>query len=126
MKKLTVPVLDEKDKSFVESLVSVGLKRNVAKTLVYLSCVGETISREIELGVDLRQPEVSIVMRELKDEGWIEIREIKKDGKGRPLKSYRLSKSLSDIIGILEERKKSEAEHNLENIRKLRSYSNSK
>ena len=81
MKRLTVPVLDEKDKSFVESLVSVGLKRNVAKTLVYLSGVGETISREIELGADLRQPEVSIVMRELKDEGWIDIREIKKNGK---------------------------------------------
>jgi len=126
MKKLTVPVLDEKDRNFVDSLVSIGLKRNVAKTLVYLSGVGETVSREIELGADLRQPEVSIVMRELKEEGWLEVQEIKKEGKGRPLKSYHLSKPLSDIIGILEERKMSEAEENLENIRKLRSYSDIK
>jgi len=126
MKKLTVPVLDEKDKDFVDSLVSVGLKRNVAKTLVFLSNVEETVSRDIELGADLRQPEVSIVMRELNEEGWLEVREIKKDGKGRPLKCYRLARPLSDIINILEERKKHEAEHNLENIRKLRSFSDNK
>ena len=123
MKKLTVPVLDEKDKEFVETLVNVGLKRNVAKTLVYLANVDETISRDIELGADLRQPEVSIVMRELRDQGWVDEREIKKEGKGRPLKCYKLATGITDIISMLEERKREEAQVHLENIQKLRSLS---
>ena len=87
MKKLTVPVLDDKDKEFVESLVKVGLNRNISKTLVYLANVEETLSRDIEIGANLRQPEVSLVMRELRAQGWVGEREIKKEGKGRPVKA---------------------------------------
>jgi predicted transcriptional regulator len=123
MKKLSVPVLDEKDNEFVETLVNVGLNRNVAKTLVYLANVDETITRDIERGSNLRQPEVSIVMHELRDHNWVEEHEIKKECKGRPLKSYKLATSIPDIISMLEERKREEAQVHLENIQKLRSLS---
>jgi len=124
MKKLTVPVLDDKDKEFVESLVKVGLNRNISKTLVYLANVEETLSRDIEIGANLRQPEVSLVMRELRAQGWVGEREIKKEGKGRPVKCYKLSVSLTDIISTLEETKRKEAQAHLKNIEKLRSLSN--
>lgn len=120
MKKLTVPVLDDKDKEFVESLVKVGLNRNISKTLVYLANVEETLSRDIEIGANLRQPEVSLVMRELRAQGWVGEREIKKEGKGRPVKCYKLSVSLTDIISTLEETKQKEAQAHLKNIEKLR------
>jgi predicted transcriptional regulator len=120
MKKLTVPVLDDKDKEFVESLVNVGLNRNISKTLVYLANVEETLSRDIEIGANLRQPEVSLVMRELRAHGWVGEREIKKEGKGRPVKCYTLSVGLADIISSLEESKKKEAQAHLKNIEKLR------
>ncbi len=120
MKKLTVPVLDDKDKEFVESLVKVGLNRNISKTLVYLANVEETLSRDIEIGANLRQPEVSLVMRELRNQGWVGEREIKKEGKGRPVKCYKLSVSIADIISSLEERKQKEAHAHLKNIEKLR------
>lgn len=120
MKKLTVPVLDDKDKEFVESLVKVGLNRNISKTLVYLANVKETVSRDIEIGANLRQPEVSLVMHELRSQGWVGEREIKKEGKGRPVKSYTLSVGITDIISTLEERKQREAQVHLKNIEKLR------
>lgn len=120
MKKLTVPVLDDKDKEFVESLVNVGLNRNISKTLVYLANVEETLSRDIEIGANLRQPEVSLVMRELRAHGWVGEREIKKEGKGRPVKCYTLSVGLTDIITSLEESKKKEAQAHFKNIEKLR------
>jgi len=120
MKKLTVPVLDDKDKEFVESLVKVGLNRNISKTLVYLANVEETISRDIEIGANLRQPEVSLVMHELRSQGWVGEREIKKEGKGRPVKCYKLSVGVADIISTLEERKRKEAQDSLKNIEKLR------
>ena len=121
MKKLTVPVLDDKDGEFVESLVKIGLGRNVAKTLVYLANVDETISRDIELGSGLRQPEVSLVMRELREEGWVKEREIKKEGKGRPLKCYKLAIGIAGIITSLEERKQKEAQDHIKHIQKLKS-----
>ncbi len=120
MKKLTVPVLDDKDKEFVESLVKVGLNRNTSKTLVYLANVEETISRDIEIGANLRQPEVSLVMRELRNQGWVAEREIKKESKGRPVKCYKLSAGIEGIISTLEDRKRKEAVSQLKNIEKLR------
>lgn len=123
MKKEAVSVLDEKDEEFAQTLMNIGLKRNVARTLIYLANAGETVSRDIELGADLRQPEVSIAMRELREEGWIEEREIKKEGKGRPLKCYKLAVPLKDIINYFEQKKQKEAEQDLKNIQRLRNLS---
>ncbi|MEM2924861.1 MAG: ArsR family transcriptional regulator [Methanocellales archaeon] len=123
MKKEAVFVLDEKDEEFAQTLMNIGLKRNVARTLIYLANAGETVSRDIELGADLRQPEVSIAMRELREEGWIEEREIKKEGKGRPLKCYKLAVPLKDIINYFEQKKQKEAEQDLKNIQRLRNLS---
>ncbi len=125
MRKEQVFVLDEKDEEFAGTLINIGLKRNVARTLIYLANAGETVSRDIELGADLRQPEVSIAMRELREEGWIEEREIKKEGKGRPLKCYKLSVPLKEIINYFEQRKQREAEQDLKNIARLRNLSRS-
>ena len=48
---------DEED--LADLLIKTGLKRNVARVLVYLAHNPEATSREIERGTDLRQPEVS-------------------------------------------------------------------
>lgn len=46
----------------------------------------------------LRQPEVSIAMKELKEWGWVKEREIKRKGKGRPLKNYKLAMDFKDVV----------------------------
>jgi len=72
MRDESMPVFDQDEEVMCNLLCNIGLKRNLAKALVYLSNVNESVSRNIELGAGLRQPEVSIAMRELRERGWIE------------------------------------------------------
>jgi len=118
-----MPVFDQDEEVMANLLGNIGLKRNLAKALVYLANVNESVSRNIELGAGLRQPEVSIAMRELRERGWIEEWEQKKEGKGRPLKCYRLSVELCDIIDHLDDSRKRDAQQDEETIATLRSLS---
>ncbi len=125
MRDESMPVFDQNEEIVANLLCNIGLKRNLAKALVYLANVDESVSRSIELGAGLRQPEVSIAMRELRERGWTEEWEQKKEGKGRPLKCYRLSVPLCDIIDTLEESKQLEAQRDEESIAMLRTLSSS-
>ena len=112
----------KKEKELVDRLIKTGLNKNVAKTLVYISGRDEIKSREIESEIGLRQPEVSIAMQDLREKEWVTKRDIKKEGKGRPVHAYSLEKSLKEIIGEIEEEEKekiSEIEENIEKIKKL-------
>lgn len=120
MRQFSVKVLDENDREFVEVLRELGIPRNVASMITYLASVNEATSREIEIGSNLRQPEVSIAMRALRDNNWVEEHEVKKNGKGRPMKIYRLIISLEDIIRHFEEEKRRESARTMESIEKLK------
>ncbi|KAF1073230.1 hypothetical protein MKMG_02229 [Methanogenium sp. MK-MG] len=115
-----VMVFTEEDEEFSDLLTEIGLKRNVAKVLIYLAMTEEATSREIERSSDLRQPEVSIAMRTLKENEWIESRESKAESKGRPVKIYRLSKSINEIMDLIEKNKREEVENQLKLIQKIR------
>ncbi len=117
-----VEELSEKDEKIVKLLAETGLNKNIAKVIVFLSKVGEAISRDIERAANLRQPEVSLAMKELKEWGWVKERELKKKGKGRPLKSYKLTMDLKEIAKELIEKKREEIkriEKDLEELEKL-------
>lgn len=120
MKLEKVLTFTEKEEELADLLSEVGLKKNVAKVLVYLANTEEATSREIERGTDLRQPEVSIAMRTLSEKEWISNRESKAESKGRPVKIYNLSKPMKEIIDTLEKDKKEEIENQLEIIKKIR------
>jgi len=120
MKESTVKILDDKDMEFVETLRSLDVPRNVATLITFLANVDEASSREIEMGSDLRQPEVSIAMRTLRDNQWIEEREIKREGKGRPMKVYSLRASIDEIIRHFEEEKLHESAQAMESIQRLK------
>src|SRR5512137_2031807 len=98
IKQSTVKVLDDKDLEFVEALRSLNVPRNVATLITFLANADEATSREIEMGTSMMQPEVSIGMRGLRQNDWIGEREIKAEGKGRPMKVYRLSVPIEKII----------------------------
>jgi predicted transcriptional regulator len=123
MRQFSVKVLDDKDREFVEVLRDLGIPRNVASMITYLANVEEASSREIEIGSNLRQPEVSIAMRTLRNNDWVEEREIKKDGKGRPMKVYRLVISMEEIISHFEDEKRRESTKVMENIDRLKDLS---
>ncbi|MCK9585628.1 ArsR family transcriptional regulator [Methanothrix soehngenii] len=106
---------------FASILMKIGLKRNVAKVLTYLAGVPEATSREIEIGSDLRQPEVSIAMREIRRLDWVAERDERNPGKGRPYRIYKLNRSLPDIVQYLESENAKEAERVMKQIEKLKS-----
>jgi len=120
IKQSTVRVLDEKDLEFVDALRSLKVPRNVATLITFLANATEATSREIEVGTSMRQPEVSIGMRALRQNDWIGEREIKAEGKGRPMKVYRLSVPIEKIIQHYEEQKSKEAAQTMQAIQRLK------
>ncbi|KAA0007654.1 MAG: ArsR family transcriptional regulator [Thermoplasmata archaeon] len=122
MKQKKQPVLDGSDEKIVELFMELGMPKNLAKTLLYVSQVEECKSADVERGANLRQPEVSIAMQELRRRGWATKRDVKKKGKGRPVHVYRLTTPLSEIIKQLEEEKMKEVnaiKENLEHLKQL-------
>jgi predicted transcriptional regulator len=123
MKTLNSNQLDKKEEEIAEALISLGLRRLVARTLAYLNNGEEATSVTLEKGAGMRQPEVSIVMRQLKEHDWINEREEKKgQGKGRPLKIYSLKVGFNKIIAQLENQQKKadvKAHKNIEHLREL-------
>jgi len=69
----------------------------------------------------LRQPEVSIALRTLRKNNWIEERISRSDGTGRPMKVYRLSTPIEDILHYYEQEKMSEANKAMQSIQRLKS-----
>ena len=120
MKQTSIKELDDKDREFIEALRNLNVPRNVAMLITYLANVTETSSREIELGTNLRQPEVSIAMRTLRQNNWIEQRNIKAEGKGRPMIVYKLRVPLESIINHYEEESKHESAQAMLSIQRLK------
>ncbi|MCG7848890.1 MAG: transcriptional regulator protein [ANME-2 cluster archaeon] len=123
MRHSEMRVFDDRDLEFIDILRNLNISRNVASTLAYLANVDEATSKDLEMGSELRQPEVSIAMRELRTYGWLDEREIKKEGKGRPMKVYKLAVPMNEIVLHLEEKTRQEAEKSLYNIEKLKGIS---
>lgn len=108
----------------VDLLRRLNINRPVALTLACLSKRKEISSQCIETVSGLRQPEVSIAMRYLRENNWIEIREEKKNqGKGRPIKLYSLIVPMETIVNRIEEKVLSESRTIIHNLERLKSLS---
>ena len=104
MKDHEIKVLDEDDNNFIETLRNIGMSRNVAATMAYLMNVDEASSREIEISTGLRQPEISLAMRLMRNQSWVSVRSEKKPGKGRPMVIYSLVVPVNEIISYYEDK----------------------
>jgi predicted transcriptional regulator len=82
--------------------------------------VATATSIDLERGTGLRQPEVSIAMRQLDPFDWIDESEEKKPGKGRPNKVYSLKVRFKDIIAHLEKEQKKTIDDGLASIKLLK------
>ena len=121
MKRKRSFVLDEKDTKVVKLFAELGMPKNLAKTLMYISQVDECRSADVEQGADLRQPEVSVAMQELRRRGWAKKRDIKKKGKGRPVHLYKLTQDLPGILKSFEKEKMKEVENIKQDLNQLNS-----
>lgn len=100
----------------VEILIKTGLSKNMAKTFAFITQKEEISSVEIERATGLRQPEVSIAIQELRKMGWITKRDIKKEGKGRPVHAYKLAMPFQKIVESIEESQRKKIEEINSNI----------
>jgi predicted transcriptional regulator len=122
MRQENVVYFTEKEEEISNLLIEIGIKKNIAKVLVFLAKTPETTSLALERGTDMRQPEVSLAMRYLMDQGWIRSRESSDVSKGRPMKIYTQAKSIDEIMNCIENEKKNETNHQLVLIKKLRMH----
>jgi predicted transcriptional regulator len=113
-------VLDEKDDKAVQLFTNLGMPRNLAKTIMYLSQIDECRSADVEQVANLRQPEVSVAMQELRRRGWVAKQDIKGKGKGRPVHVYKPVVQLSEIMKNIEQEKLREFETVENNISELK------
>jgi predicted transcriptional regulator len=121
MKALKIKQLDEKDEEIADILISLGMSRSVAMSLTYLQNMNSATSVDLERVARLRQPEVSIAIRQLKERNWIDEREEKnKIGKGRPTKVYSLKVGFKDIISQLEKQQKKVVDEAKANVGRLK------
>ena len=85
------------------------------KILKYMMNKGDWVtSRELEIKLKLRQPEVSMSMKDLCNRGWVGYEKVKKPGKGRPFHKYYLKVSKEDIV----EQLKKEFENEIKRLHK--------
>lgn len=120
MKQKSSLVLDEKDNKAVQLFAELGMPKNLAKTLMYISQFDECRSADVEQAADLRQPEVSIAMQELRRRGWVKKRDLKGKGKGRPVHIYKPTIHLSKILKTFEQEKLKEVENVKKDISELK------
>jgi predicted transcriptional regulator len=121
MKQKNVYILDKEDDKAIELFVKLGMPKNLVKTMICVSQLDECKSADVERGADLRQPEVSIAMQELRRRGWVKKRDLKKEGKGRPVHVYTSTADLTEIMTIIEQEKLREVESVKKDISELKS-----
>jgi predicted transcriptional regulator len=122
MRAHPVKYFTENERGFVELLIAIGIRRNVAHVLVFLANAPEATSRDIERSTDLRQPEVSLAMNYLIGKKWIRSSENRSAHKGRPVKVYSLSRPVSSIMDLIEKEQKEKAKQKLAVLQKLRIF----
>ena len=120
MKTQKIDQFDEKDEEIADALISLGMSRNVAMALSYLQNTNAARSVDLERTARLRQPEVSIAMRQLRDRGWIDEHDEKKTGKGRPNKIYSLKVDFGEIINQLEKQQRTSVDAVYAKIERLK------
>lgn len=86
----------------VEILTEAGVPRNTARVLTFIAVAGKTFSAQIQSGTGMRQPEVSIALKQLAERKWISRQSVQREGKGRPIYVYRLRRELREIVEAVE------------------------
>ena len=82
----------------VEMLENIGVSTNVAYVLISLHEGGDLSSKELQLACGLRQPEISVAMKQLLDEEMVRCEAQNEGGRGRPCHRYSLNGGLFTVI----------------------------
>jgi predicted transcriptional regulator len=112
----------KKEEELVSILIQLGYRRTVANVLVYIANTGDVNSRDIERGTELRQPEVSLAIKDMTEWGWVKEQKQQNDGPGRKVRFFRLAKPFVEIVMDIESTRIRESQHLLTLIRAVRDH----
>jgi len=79
-----------------------GISKHELKCLKHLAHNNFAFSRDIELQYNMRQPEVSIALKKLREKGWVKYIVSEEKRRGRPKHIFFLAKSTDDILKEIE------------------------
>jgi predicted transcriptional regulator len=120
MRQENVQYFTETEEECIDLLVQIGMRKNVAKILVFLAGTPRATTAEIERGTDMSQPEMSLAVKRLMEREWIRNHEIRSPNEGRPMKIYELAKSRKEILDSIHAAKKQQMNHQLALVRRVR------
>ncbi|WP_052310734.1 hypothetical protein [Methanoregula formicica] len=80
---------------------------------------GRPRPRDIERGSNLRQPEASLIFKELDEQGWISERDQENSGPGRKTKVLYLARLLAEIVTDIGARQQKKADNIPGLVRKM-------
>ncbi len=84
--------------SLCEQLIQLGLQTHTASVLTCLHFHGASTSRDLQTWCNLRQPDVSIAINELREMNLIIHSPINQSNRGRPAHMYRLRHTLEQSL----------------------------
>ena len=84
--------------SLCEQLIQLGLQTHTARVLTCLHSHGASTSRDLQTQCNLRQPDISIAINELREMNLIIHSPINQSNRGRPAHMYRLRHSLEQSL----------------------------
>jgi len=115
--------MNSKEEKIADILTKHYCNSNTAKVLVYLFNFDEARSKDIERTMNLRQPEVSIGLKTLKEKNMIYLEPRQKSkGKGRPILMISLSRTKRKVVNIIVKEinyKIEKIEKDIENLKEL-------
>lgn len=121
MRKVSVQYFTRKEEECVELFVQIGMRRTVAKVLVFLGCTPEATSRDIERGSDMRESDVSLALKELAERGWLESSgRVSQKGTGRPIAIHKLALPFGEILKTIEKEKREDLKKKIALFAKIR------
>ncbi len=106
--------------AFIQILKSLGVSRNLAAAITFLSGADEATAKEIQEGAGISQPSVSKAVKALQELSWLEVRKTKETESGKPRMIYALNVSLEEVVRHYEAQKLSESAQAMRSIERLR------
>lgn len=93
----------------IESMVYIGAPESIVKCIVALDLHGPLSSKKIQDTCNLRQPEVSLTIKNLSERGMVKINVPVTKGRGRPSHRYELNNPIQECLeGYIAEAKERE------------------
>lgn len=104
----------------VEAMEKAKINKHQAIVLAYIAKNEDAKSIDIQKATGMKQPEVSIAIRDLEAGGWVSKKSVKLGTSGRPHYEYRLEKSIDDILDDIEDMENSRIQSIKDNLNDLK------